>query len=95
MSDVRVTISGQITKEYEGGLYEVIDELMLGVEAYDRDAVIDVFDIVKYYTVESSSDQLFMGDDVGQWFETFMTLRNMKGLENVEFFMGTDQEEDD
>lgn len=95
MSDIRVVISGEITEEYEGGLYKTIDDLMLGIEGYDRDGVIDVFDIVKYYTINSAADHLFMGDDIGQWFETFMTLRDFKGLKNVEFSIGQDPDEED
>lgn len=84
MADKRVVVSGTITEEYEGGLYNLIDSFdLLG----DRDAVIDCFDAVGYY----EDDDLLL-TDLPRWFKLYQQLCILKGTKDVTLSISTEDE---
>jgi hypothetical protein len=93
MSDKKeycIVISGEIshkTSLYEGGLYDLIDRTQkeFGISA-DRDAVIDVFDTVGYYTERDLTEH------ISGWVMLFLRLTQHKGLANVSLTIEENQE---
>lgn len=87
MTDIRVVVAGEVTEEFKGSLYNIIDRYNL---PGDRDAVIDVFDKVMYYTNMQN-----LKFDIHTWLDLFEELRRTKGLTHVEFIIGQDEDEDE
>ena len=85
--EMMVVLVGEITEEYEGGLYELIGKFGL---RGDRDAVIDVFDkVVAYY-----DDDTALSHDIEHWYMLYTSVRDLKGTKNVELSIITPNQEE-
>lgn len=92
MDEVMVVLAGEITKEFEGGLYQTIDGIVIAhdIKIASRDAVIDVFDVIAYY--DHAIDFVTQAQ---WWFDMYLKVKAMKGITNVTLSIGSDQVEDD